>query len=347
MLYDRTGQEKVLGGRRILDVPALSIRAGRIYSLTGPNGAGKTPLLQIRAFLDRPSSGEMLFNGERVRYGEKELLQLRRQVVLVDQSPLLFTGTVAKNVEFGLKMRKVPKPAREKRVIEALRQVGMEGFLRAEAHKLSGGETKRVALARALAVRPQVLLCDEPTANVDSENQRIILDILAGINRTEQTSIIFSTHYLSQEQQLAHHSLQLQQGTLTESLADHVFRADLVEQGEGRSSYRLAAGMVLSLPRRTGVAAPVIHLVIDQQQILFPGEKGGAQDGSLVAGRVTGLEEENGGVRVKVEAGIGLTFRLSRETYQGRPFPVGERLTVLIPDTAVHCLPEDGAPGPQ
>jgi tungstate transport system ATP-binding protein len=347
MLYELTGLEKVLGGRRVLDVPALSIRAGRIYSLTGPNGAGKTTLLKILAFLDKPSSGEMRFHGEKVRHGEHELLQLRRQVVLVDQSPLLFTGTVAKNVEFGLKMRKVPKPAREHRVIEALRQVGMEGFLRAEAHKLSGGETKRVALARALAVRPQVLLCDEPTANVDSENQRIIIDILAGINRTEKTSIIFSTHYLSQEQELAHHSLQLQQGVLTESLADHVFRAELLTQGEGRSSYRLAAGMTLSLPDRAVPAAPVIHLEIDQRKILLPGDTVGDMAGSLVEGRVSRLEEENGGVRVKLEAGIGLTFRLSREAYQGRPFPVGEMLTVLIPDTAVHCLPEDDAPEPR
>ena len=117
-------------------------------------------------------AGRWISARTRVCYTENDLLELRRQVVLVDQSPLLFTGSVAKNVEFGLRMRKIPAAERKKRVIEALELVGMAGFIEAEAHRLSGGETKRVALARALAVGPQVLLCDEPTANVDSENQR-------------------------------------------------------------------------------------------------------------------------------------------------------------------------------
>ena len=183
MLYEMNGVERNLGGRKILDIASLTIRPERIYSLSGPNGAGKTTLLKLLAFLEKPNSGEMRFRSEQVIYNENDLLNLRRQVVLVDQSPLLFTGTVARNVEFGLRVRKVGSAERRERVLEALQQVGMVGFIEAEAHKLSGGETKRVALARALAVRPKVLLCDEPTANVDSENQRIILDILADLNR--------------------------------------------------------------------------------------------------------------------------------------------------------------------
>ena len=122
-------------------------------------------------------------------------------------------------------------------------------------HKLSGGETKRVALARALAIRPKVLLCDEPTANVDSENQKVILDILAAINRQERISIIFSTHYQSLEQQLAHNCLHLQHGHIAESQVDNVFQAELVERGRQRTTFRLAAGITLSLPHRSGVAA--------------------------------------------------------------------------------------------
>ena len=106
----------------------LTISSGRIYSLTGPNGAGKTTLLKILAFLDRPSAGEIRFCTKQVVQVEGELLDLRRQVVMVDQSPLLFTGSVADNVEFGLKMRKIPAPERKKRMIEALELVGMDKF---------------------------------------------------------------------------------------------------------------------------------------------------------------------------------------------------------------------------
>ena len=275
MLYDLIGLEKILGGRKIFEIPDFSIRSGRIYSLTGPNGAGKTTLLKILAFLDRPSTGEIRFFDKKVSQAESELLELRRQVVMVDQSPLLFTGTVAGNVAFGLKMRKVPSAERRKRVIEALEQVGMEHFVRAEAHRLSGGETKRVAMARALAIRPKVLLCDEPTANVDSENQKIILDILAGINRQEKTSIIFSTHYQSLEQQLAHFCLHLQQGHFSEHQADNVFHAELIERGRQRSSCRLAGKVVIDLPTRIVPAEPLFSLRIDQGKIRLAEKTGG------------------------------------------------------------------------
>ncbi|MDP3478760.1 MAG: ATP-binding cassette domain-containing protein [Desulfoprunum sp.] len=341
MLYELTGLEKVLGGRKIFDISRLSIRSGRIYSLTGPNGAGKTTLLKILAFLDRPSAGEIRFCTKKVVQVEGELLALRRQVVMVDQSPLLFTGTVADNVEFGLKIRKMPAPQRQKRVIEALEQVGMEKFVRAEADRLSGGETKRVALARALAIRPKVLLCDEPTANVDSENQKIILDILAGINRQEKTSIIFSTHYQSLEQQLAHNCLHLQHGHISESQVDNVFQAELIERGPQRTACRLAAKLTIDLPSQLAPAEPVFNLRIDQEKILLPEENGGDEPGSLVEGRVIRTGEEDGGIRVNLDAGIDLTFRLSREAYQRRSILVGERITVLIPDSAVRCIPND------
>ncbi len=94
--------------------------------------------------------------------------------------------------------------------------MGMQDFYSADAHKLSGGEAKRVAMARALAIAPEVLLCDEPTANVDEENQGIILDILEKINRENRTSILMATHYLPQSRYLAHHTLTLEYGSLSE-----------------------------------------------------------------------------------------------------------------------------------
>lgn len=338
MLYEMTAVEKILGGRKILDIDSLAIRCGRIYSLTGPNGAGKTTLLKILAFLDKLNAGAMHFRSKKVSNNEKELLELRRQVVLVDQSPLLFTGTVAKNVEFGLKMRKIGSVERRERVIEVLKLVGMDGFIEAEAHKLSGGETKRVALARALAVRPLVLLCDEPTANVDSENQRIILDILSEINRTENTSIIFSTHHLSQEEELAHHCLHLQHGKISECAAEKVYHAELLERGEKRSTYRLAERLSISLPAVSAPASQHFFLTIDQKKISIFEELNVNQAGNRLHGRVTGTVEENGMVRVQVDAGVSFNFSMPSEMYRAKPALIGGSVTLWIPDEAVHCI---------
>ena len=176
-LYRLTDVTRVFDDRTVVDIPALSIEAGGRYALLGPNGAGKTTLLDILAFLERPTTGTIAFRSKPVDFSRQRLRRLRQQVVMVAQSPILFTTTVFQNVAFGLKVRKIRGKERRKRVEDALEQVGMAAFSGAMAHRLSGGETQRVALAQALAVSPKVLLCDEPTANVDAEHQAGIMRI--------------------------------------------------------------------------------------------------------------------------------------------------------------------------
>lgn len=214
MLYEADTLTKVFNKRQVLNIEHLALEKHKIYALTGPNGAGKTTFLHILAFLTQPTSGKLSFCNIEVKSDQQNLLAVRRRVVLVDQYPILFTGSVRKNIEFGLKVRGVSRKLCEKRVDEVLELVQMRDFLLADAHKLSGGESKRIAMARALAIKPEVLLCDEPTANVDVENQKIILNILQQINSEQKTSIIMSTHYLSQSRDLAHHTLILDNGCL-------------------------------------------------------------------------------------------------------------------------------------
>ena len=218
MLFEAAQLTRIFKGRTVLNLKQLRLEKEKIYALIGSNGAGKTTLLNLLALLDRPTTGQLHFCGRAVQYNRQSLLNLRRRIVLVDQYPILFTGPVWKNVEFGLKVRGISKQLRRKRTEEVLALVGMEEFLPADAHKLSGGESKRIALARALIIEPEVLLCDEPTANVDAANQEIILKILARINREKQTSILLATHYLSQSRCLAHHTLLLENGALSETI---------------------------------------------------------------------------------------------------------------------------------
>ncbi|MGI6639777.1 MAG: energy-coupling factor ABC transporter ATP-binding protein [Desulfobulbus sp.] len=201
--------------RTVLDIASLRLEAGHIYALTGPNGAGKSTLLRLLAFLEEPTAGRLFFCGEQVRFSSRTaLLNLRRRVVLVDQHPVAFSTTVAKNVEFGLKIRKMAKKQRQRLVAEVLDTVGLSQYCHGPANELSGGETQRLALARALAIQPEVLLCDEPTANVDVPNQHIILDVLSQINHKHSSSIIFTTHDQKQAEALAQHGLHLERGCL-------------------------------------------------------------------------------------------------------------------------------------
>ncbi|MEW6671178.1 MAG: ATP-binding cassette domain-containing protein [Thermodesulfobacteriota bacterium] len=213
-LYRLSQLTKTYNDRTVLDIPFLEIEGGKIYALMGPNGAGKTTLLNILAFLDVPTGGSLYFNSRPVQFSDAALQPLRKEVAMVDQHPILFTTTVYKNLEFGLKVRKIARGERERMINEALEMVGMQEFAQAPAHRLSGGETQRVALARAFAVAPKVLLCDEPTANVDEENQAIILRILKQINELKGISILFTTHDRSQALSLAQEILLLNRGRI-------------------------------------------------------------------------------------------------------------------------------------
>jgi len=341
MLYELNDVVRTFGSRTVLAIESLSFEARRIYALIGPNGAGKTTLLNQLAFLDKPSSGAISFRSEPVSYDQNSLVRLRRRVVLVDQSPILFSGTVWRNIEFGLKVRKIPKKEREQRVEQALERVTMAAFARSDVHGLSGGEVKRVALARALALEPEVLLCDEPTANVDQEHQDIILKILEHANSTRNTTIIFSTHYLSQSRQLAHKTLLLQNGRLSRHMEDNVFHGRVVRRG---AELRCLLGDTCAVPfQDPGNSARENRLVrihIDPRKIeLSAGKEQGPGDEAVLEGTVVGVLKENSSVRITVDIGLKLQILMPAEGFVEHPFQVLQPVRLRIPQQAVELLP--------
>ena len=231
MLFEIQNLTKYYGKRKVLDIPELKIEKGIILGLLGPNGAGKTTLLEILSFLIAPDSGQIIYNGRPVKFDRYGMAPLRREVVLVPQTPILFTTTVYKNVEYGLKVRKIPSNDRENVIMEALDLVGMRAFAQYPAHKLSGGETQRAAIARALACRPKVILMDEPTANVDVENQIAIEGIIRDINGEKGLSVILSTHNQLQAARLTSSNIFLFRGLPSSIAHENIFKAR-VEHGE-------------------------------------------------------------------------------------------------------------------
>ncbi len=342
MLYKLEKLKRVRGNRTILNIGTLEIDSGQIYTLIGPNGAGKTTLLKILAFLDRPDGGTLHFKEKQVSFSEKYLLGLRREVVLLDQNPILFTGTVRKNVEYGLKIRKIPQDQYRNRVEEMLTLVGMEKFADYDARGLSGGEVKRVALARALALRPSVLLCDEPTANVDRENQEIIFNTLSRINSEENTSIIFSTHYLSQGQRLAHHTLLLQNGSLSDLVNDNIFRSTIIKRSGAETLCQLSGQLFFQLPSiQIPVGGDQVKMHINPRSIVVDPEHEKMDNGSYFDGHIRSLIHERGDVRIVFDIGVELTILLPLAQYLEKPVPLGTKQKLFIPHTSIVCTKTD------
>lgn len=198
-LYRLNGIKQSYAGRTVLDVETLSVRAGEILALVGPSGAGKSTLLRLLNFLEPPTTGTILFDGQPV--SSQPPLSLIRRITTVFQRPLLLNRSAHDNVAYGLQLRGLTVDGR---VNEALEQVGLVGFAGEAAHKLSGGEMQRVALARALVLRPDVLLLDEPTANLDPYNVGLIESIVREQNALHGTTIVLVTHNIFQARRLAH-----------------------------------------------------------------------------------------------------------------------------------------------
>ncbi len=336
MLYKLENVKRVHGDRTVLNISELEISPHKIYTLIGPNGAGKTSLLKILSFLDKPSSGKMFFADEAVNFSEKHLYDFRRQVVLLDQNPIMFTGSVRSNIEFGLKVRKMPPAARNERVEEMLALVGMEIFADYDAQSLSGGETKRVALARALALQPHVLLCDEPTANVDNENQEIILQIISKINKVHNSSVIFSTHYLSQGQKLADHTLLLQNGVLSDLTNENIFRGTVIHHSDETFSCQLTGQLALNLPSAGLPAeAQILRLHIDPDGVVFRQQDTDVGKGNSVAGHIVELSQDKGWVRVSVDVGVTMVLRMSMKEYHKQLPALGKKADLFIPHSSV------------
>lgn len=189
----RMGRHELLALKNV----TLEFRRGEFAGLVGPSGSGKTTLLNIIGTLDAPSAGTATVLGEDVaRLSPRQAAALRsRRIGFVFQTfNLLPVYTAYENVEFPLLLLGLSPTERRKRVADALAWVGLADRAASKPTQLSGGESQRVAIARAVVKRPELVLADEPTANLDAENSHKILQTMVELNRNLGTTFIFSTH---------------------------------------------------------------------------------------------------------------------------------------------------------
>jgi putative ABC transport system ATP-binding protein len=175
----------------------LHIEKGEFIAIKGPSGSGKTTLLNMIGGLDTPTSGYVEINGTNItELSASELVTFRLQNIgFVFQSyNLIPVLTAEENIEFIMLLQNTPKVVRESRVHELLKEIGLEDKAKKKPSELSGGQQQRIAVARALASKPQFILADEPTANLDSISAGNLLDMMLKLNKEEQMTFIFSTH---------------------------------------------------------------------------------------------------------------------------------------------------------
>ena len=222
-VYELKQVRKCYGKRTVLDIPSLQIYPGEILGLVGPSGAGKSTLLRLLGMLEPPTGGQVALhlNAGSSTY-ETITIEQRRQIAMVFQQPALLSRNVWHNVAYGLRLR--GNRNGQKKIREVLQRVTMLDHADAKASTLSGGEMQRVAVARAMVLEPCILLLDEPTANLDPANVRIIETLIRQQNEEAGTTIVLVTHNVFQAKRLADRVALLLDGKLVETApADQFF----------------------------------------------------------------------------------------------------------------------------
>ena len=194
---------KRYGDNTVLRDISLEVPRYGVTALIGPSGSGKTTLLRLIDLLEEPTSGSILFDGVDAGASEKARLELRRRMVIVFQKPVVFSSTVYDNVAYGLKIRGVDKSVMQERVRHALETVDLAGYEGRRARTLSGGEIQRDALARAMVTEPELLLLDEPTANLDPVSISRVEGLIARVIGELRATVVMTTHDMAQGQRLA------------------------------------------------------------------------------------------------------------------------------------------------
>ncbi len=322
-------------GRTALTLNHLPIKHGKIYALVGPNGAGKTTLLHIMSLILQPEEGDVFFEGVRIGKDESERIRTRRSMTVVLQNPYLFNATVRENIEYGLNARGVAKTERERRVGEALEHLGLSGFARRRARQLSGGEAQLVALARGLVLRPSILFLDEITANLDVKHVRQLEQVIQEINRGRGTTIVMTTHILSQAYRLADKVFSLFKGQIVPSgmfnLLKGKFRHDGKELVFDTGRIQIHVAQEIEKMAKEYISINPEDIIVSREHLLSSAR-------NVFQGKITKIIEQNGTVHLEVKAKEAFRVQITKLSFHEMGLTLGTEVFLIFKASSVHVL---------
>ena len=354
------------GTREVLKGVSLAVERGEILAIIGPAGSGKTTLLRLIDQLDTPASGKVMFDGQEVT--PRLRTAVRRRISMVLQKPVVFDASVYDNVAYPLRVRRSDRKAIPERVNAMLKIVGLDGYQKRKARTLSGGETQKVALARALITNPQLLLLDEPTANLDPVSLNAIEGLILRFNRDNDMAIVVATHEMAQGQRLAHRIGVMMQGELIQvGRPEDIFYApsDLrvarfvgvenilrgrIASNEGGLARIETNGHMLEAvtDHRFGEE---VHVFIRPEEIIISQQAPSSSARNAFSGEVRLMALSGPLARLEIDCGLTLVALITRRSAEEMGIKVGQRIHASFKASAVHVISRAGsnqaeAPGP-
>lgn len=347
----------VYGGRPVVDVGHLAVRAGELLAIIGPNGSGKSTLLRVLGLLEPPTAGEVRFRGQAV--ARRDLLTVRRQMASVFQDPLLVDATAFDNVALGLRFRGLSRGEIVPRVQRWMDRLGVGHLAERRARTLSGGEAQRTALARALVLQPAVLLLDEPFSALDQPTREALIVELGRILRHDRITTVLVTHDRGEAMTLGDQVAAMMDGRILQ-LADaaRLFRAPasevvarfvgvetivdgrVVAAGDGLLTLDVA-GQKIEVAAGRGQAGEEVRLCVRPEDVTLtvPGEVSLSSSRNQLTGTITQLLPSGAQVRALVDCGFPLVALVTHRSVEEMSMVEGLPVVASFKATAAHVIP--------
>lgn len=323
----------IYNGKKVLNLPPLSFSRNKIYAVLGPNGSGKTTLLHILGLLLKPTSGNVFFEGKDVYVNPGLINDVRKKMTTVIQNPVLFDTTVEKNIDFGLRVRGESRDKRKNIVNDCLQMVRLEGFQKRKARELSGGETQRVVIARALAIRPEVLFLDEFTSNVDERSIDVLEEVIKAENQRHGSTIFLVTHDTHQAYQLADEVINLFEGRVVASSLENLLRGRIIKTNN-LSTFDTGKITIDVLTDREDVA----HAAINPHDILVSLEPFSSSARNRFYGTIVKITDFGSSVKLSVKAGEEFTVEITKKSFAEMKLGIGSDVYLSFKSTAVEIF---------
>ncbi len=295
------------GEKVALSLPSLTVQPKQVTALIGENGSGKSTLLNVLGFLATPETGKIQFFGQTVN--KRKHLEFRRRIGFLAQKPYMLRGTVLDNITIALKMHGISGPSRIQKAKSAMERLGISHCANQEAKKISGGELQKAALARILALEPEVLILDEPFGYLDQTSAHLLESFIESFAEDSGKTLVFSTHNRLQGLALADNVISLVNGKTVKTPLINLFKGNI-------HNHTFDTGKIeIMLTGKTHVGS---HISIDPHEIVISRQPLDSSIRNSYCGRITVIAEEMGAVRIGIDA--------------------GERFQALITDEALKAL---------
>ncbi len=348
----------ILGGKKILEISSLQVQTNEVMVIIGPNGSGKTTLLLSLALLLKPASGTIFYQGHAIS-NAAAISGLRRRLAVVFQEPLLLNTTVWNNITLGLRVRKLSREEIKARTDKWLERFGVVHLARRQAKTLSGGEAKRVSLARAFVLQPDVLFLDEPFNGLDSPTRQALMEDFGSVLRETGVTTVMVTHDRNEALMMAHRVIVLMDGHIRQIgtpsqvfsypadeevasfvEAGNIMHGSVIAQEQGLALVDVGGQQVEAVSELVPGTRVTMFLHDDDVTLSLPSLQTKLSSArNQFKGEVTKIFPVGSQIRVTVDCGVPIVALITRRSWQELGLEPGQTVIASFKASSIHLIP--------